>query len=72
MLRLYSDEIAQMPDKILYLDNDVICRRDPLEFYNQNMSEYDLQVYLIIMEVGFFIIIRRAVIILILGYYCLT
>lgn len=42
MLRLYSDEIAQMPDKILYLDNDVICRRDPLEFYNQNMSEYEL------------------------------
>lgn len=42
MLRLYSDEIDALPDKILYLDNDVICRLDPLEYYNQDMSNFEL------------------------------
>ncbi len=27
MLRLFADEILELPDKILYLDNDVICRK---------------------------------------------
>ncbi len=38
MLRLYIDEIEDMPDRILYLDTDVICRRDIHDFYWQDMS----------------------------------
>ena len=37
MLRLYADRIEELPDRILYLDNDVLCRRDPGEFYYQEM-----------------------------------
>ena len=39
MLRLYADEVDELPSKILYLDNDVICREDPTQFYNQDMSD---------------------------------
>lgn len=39
MLRLFADEIEALPSKILYLDNDVICRGDPLPFYNQDMGD---------------------------------
>lgn len=39
MLRLYADEVTDLPDKILYLDNDVICRLDPSEFYNRDMVD---------------------------------
>ena len=42
MLRLFADEMKELPEKILYLDNDVICRKDCLEFYNQNIDEYEL------------------------------
>lgn len=42
MLRLFADEIDELPDKILYLDNDVICRKDCQDFYNQDMEEYEL------------------------------
>lgn len=42
MLRLFVDEIPDMPDKILYLDTDVVCRKDFTEFYNQDISEYEL------------------------------
>lgn len=42
MLRLYSDEVDELPDKILYLDNDVICREDPCDFYNQEMGDNDI------------------------------
>lgn len=42
MLRLYSDTIAELPDKILYLDNDVVCRQNPSEYYHQDMGEYEL------------------------------
>ena len=42
MLRLFVDEISNMPDKILYLDTDVVCRKDCSEFYNQDISEYEL------------------------------
>ena len=28
MLRLFADEITELPNRILYLDNDVICRKD--------------------------------------------
>ena len=42
MLRLFADEIVELPDKILYLDNDVICRKDCKEFYNQDMEKYEI------------------------------
>lgn len=42
MLRLYADEIDEIPDKILYLDADVLCRRDPMEFYNQDLSDLEM------------------------------
>lgn len=42
MLRLFVDEISDMPDKILYLDTDVICRKDFTEFYYQDVSKYEI------------------------------
>lgn len=42
MLRLYADLIDELPDKILYLDNDVICREDIYEFYSRDISECEL------------------------------
>ena len=42
MLRLFADEIPELPDKILYLDNDVICRKGCQEFYNQDMEKYEI------------------------------
>lgn len=42
MLRLYADLVPEMPDKILYLDNDVICLSDFAEFYDQNMNGIEI------------------------------
>jgi len=42
MIRLFADEIGELPDKILYLDTDVVCRKDFTEFYNQDISDYEL------------------------------
>lgn len=42
MLRLYADKIMQLPDKILYLDNDVVCRQNCGAFYHQDISAYEL------------------------------
>lgn len=42
MLRLFADEIPEIPDKILYLDTDVVCRKDCSEFYHQDISQYEL------------------------------
>ena len=41
MLRLFADEIKEMPDKILYLDNDVVARQNFDEFYNQDMADFE-------------------------------
>ena len=41
MLRLWADELAALPDRILYLDNDVICRRDCTAFYHQDLQDYE-------------------------------
>lgn len=41
MLRLFADEIPELPEKILYLDNDVICRKSLGEFYSQDISAYE-------------------------------
>lgn len=42
MLRLYADLVEEIPDRLLYLDNDVICRADPGEFYHQDMGEAEI------------------------------
>ncbi|GFZ27611.1 glycosyltransferase family 8 protein [Lactobacillus corticis] len=38
MLRLYADELPQLPERLLYLDDDVIVRGDLSPFYNQPMT----------------------------------
>ena len=38
MLRLFADEIPQLPNKILYLDADVIVRRSLVSFYQQDLT----------------------------------
>lgn len=42
MLRLFSDMVPDMPERILYLDSDVVCRRAFDEFYNQDMTDCEL------------------------------
>lgn len=42
MLRLYADLVPDLPDKILYLDNDVVCLKDPHSFYNIDNTNYEL------------------------------
>ena len=42
MLRLFADLVPELPDRILYLDNDVVCRRDPSAFYYQDIEGYEL------------------------------
>lgn len=37
MLRLFADEL-DLPKKILYLDTDVLCRKNPEDFYEQDME----------------------------------
>lgn len=41
MLRLYADELSEIPDKILYLDTDVLAKKDFSEFYNQSIEDYE-------------------------------
>ena len=40
MLRLYADKVPEIAalDRILYLDYDVVCRKDISEFYNTNLD----------------------------------
>ncbi|GBG95264.1 lipopolysaccharide biosynthesis glycosyltransferase [Ligilactobacillus salitolerans] len=42
MLRLYADLIPELPDKILYLDTDVLCRQDFSQFYHQDLSDGEI------------------------------
>lgn len=42
MLRLYADIIAELPSKILYLDNDVVACKSIKEFYDINNENYEL------------------------------
>ena len=42
MLRLYADLVENMPDKLLYLDNDVVCLKNPQEFYNILNDNYEI------------------------------
>ena len=42
MLRLYADLVQPaLPDRILYLDYDVLCRKDFTEFYNTPLDGYE-------------------------------
>ncbi len=41
MLRLFADLVPEIPQKILYLDNDVVCRRDFSSFYSQDITNYE-------------------------------
>lgn len=42
MLRLFADMIPQIPDKILYLDTDVMCREDFSDFYDLDISNVEI------------------------------
>ncbi len=42
MLRLFVDELEGMPDRLLYLDTDVVCRQDISDFYYQDMEGYEV------------------------------
>ncbi len=42
MLRLFADCVEELPNRLLYLDNDVICRGDPADFYHQDMDGCEL------------------------------
>jgi len=42
MLRLFADRIPEMPDKVLYLDTDVVCRKDCSELYHQDITDCEL------------------------------
>lgn len=42
MLRLFADMIPEIPDKILYLDADVLCRRDFSAFYHSDISNVEI------------------------------
>lgn len=42
MLRLFADKIKEIPDRILYLDTDVVCRGNLERFYYQNLNGFDL------------------------------
>lgn len=42
MLRLFADTVPQIPDKILYLDTDVLCRGDFTDFYNYDIQDVEI------------------------------
>ena len=41
MLRLYADELDGIPDRILYLDNDVVCARNCQELYETGIENFE-------------------------------
>ena len=41
MLRLLADLIPEMPDKLLYLDVDIMAAKDISELYNIDITEYE-------------------------------
>ncbi|AMV60524.1 hypothetical protein ADU72_1171 [Pediococcus damnosus] len=41
MLRLFADLVPEIPDRVLYLDTDVVARRNFDNFYNQPLTETD-------------------------------
>ena len=43
-IRLFSDKIEELPDKILYLDCDIVCYKDIKEIFDIDIEEYDVGV----------------------------
>ncbi len=43
-IRLFSDKIKELPDKILYLDCDIVCYKDIKEIFDINIEDYDVGV----------------------------
>ena len=41
MLRLFADMISDVPDKIIYLDTDTVCKGDIKELYEIDVNEYE-------------------------------
>lgn len=41
MLRLFADQLPDLPDRLLYLDGDVVCHQDPSKFYQQDISDVE-------------------------------
>ena len=42
MLRLFADMVPEIPDKILYLDTDVLCRADFKDFYYSDITDIEI------------------------------
>jgi len=42
LLRLLADRIDKIPDKVLYLDADVLCKGDISELYNIDIEKYEI------------------------------
>ena len=42
MLRLFADTVPEIPDRVLYLDADVLCRADISELYNTDISDIEI------------------------------
>lgn len=42
MLRLFSDDVKEIPDKIIYLDTDTIINNNLEELYNVDIENYEL------------------------------
>lgn len=40
-IRLLADKVEQVPDKVLYLDTDVVACKDISELYNIDMQDYE-------------------------------
>ncbi|MFQ6724010.1 MAG: glycosyltransferase [Clostridia bacterium] len=40
-IRLLADEVTEIPDKVLYLDIDIVAGGDISELYNYNVEDYD-------------------------------
>ena len=41
LLRLLADKVDEIPDKILYLDADIMANADISELYNININDYE-------------------------------
>ena len=41
LIRLYADEIPDLPDRLLYLDDDIIVRQSITDFYNQDLTNVE-------------------------------
>ncbi len=40
-LRLFADKIEELPDKVLYMDIDIVCYDDISKIYNTDVSNYE-------------------------------